>query len=65
MRLNMAQKPSSQPMAGGFFLALGPIGGGVLGMALGAPSQGLAIGSALGVVAAIAVFAIDWYRRRA
>lgn len=54
----MAQPPS--PSAGGAFIALGAIGGSVIGFLVDQTSAGLFAGTALGILAALAI----WWRGR-
>lgn len=56
----MTQLNQRPRMAGGIFLALGPIGGAIVGSLLGQPSAGFLAGLVLGVAAALLV----WLARR-
>ncbi len=55
----MASPPTKNPVAGGFFIAAGMIGGAVLGMFQGEPSLYMVIGLGLGCAAALAIWLID------
>lgn len=51
---------TNSPSAGGFPIAMGAIGGAVLGVLAGQPSIGFLAGLALGIAAAVAI----WLRGR-
>ena len=53
----------SSARAGGFFLTACILGGLVVGIAIGNPMQGVLIGTAAGVVLAVATWLIDRSRR--
>lgn len=55
-------KPTPSPLAGGFPIALGALGGTIVGLATGEPSIGFLIGLGLGVILALAIWLFD--RRR-
>ena len=58
----MASKPPSRtPLAGGALIALGAMGGAVIGQLLYEPIPGLLTGIGLGVVASIAMW---WFNLR-
>ncbi len=59
---NRAPKPAPKaaPMAGGFFMALGMLGGGAIGIFLGESSAGMIIGLSAGNVIALLI----WFRDR-
>jgi len=54
----MASNPP--PAAGGFLVAVGILGGAILGFAAGEPTQGLLLGLAIGIALALAI----WWRTR-
>ncbi|MFM9978713.1 MAG: hypothetical protein ACKVOP_11795 [Sphingomonadaceae bacterium] len=56
----MADEPRN-PLGGGIFIALGAVGGVVLGRVYGQPSLGLIAGVAIGVAIALLIF---WRERR-
>ena len=56
-------KPTPSSAAGGFFIALGALGGTVVGIALRQPSMGFLSGLAIGALIALAVWLIDRRRR--
>jgi hypothetical protein len=58
----MAQPPSRSPVAGGALIALGAIGGAVVGFILYQPTEGFLVGTAAGIGMAVAIWLID--RRR-
>jgi hypothetical protein len=58
----MANTPTKNPIAGGFFIAAGMLGGAILGAFNGQPSLYMIIGLGLGCAAALAIWLID--RRR-
>jgi len=56
-------QPTPSSAAGGFFIALGALGGTVVGIALRQPSIGFLSGLAIGALIAVAVWLIDRRRR--
>jgi hypothetical protein len=50
---------STAPAAGGCLIALGVIGGGILGMTQGHAQRWVLIGAAIGIGAAIVIWLID------
>ena len=52
-------KPEKTRMAGGFFVALGLLGGAIAGVAKGQPSIGMVAGLGLGMAAALFVWFLD------
>jgi hypothetical protein len=56
------QTPSRSPMAGGFIIAIGVIGGALIGAVKGQPTIGFLIGFGIGAVIAAAIGLIG--RRR-
>jgi len=49
----------SEARGGGIWIAVGAIGGAVIGRFLGQPSAGLVIGAGLGIVIAVALWLVD------
>ena len=47
------------PMAGGFFLMAAILCGAVWGISIGNPAKGLLMGTAIGIVIALAIWLID------
>lgn len=50
---------SKSPMAGGFILAVGTIGGTAIGVSLGQPTIGFLVGLGIATVIAIAIWLVD------
>ena len=59
----MATPPTRNPLAGGFFIAAGMLGGAILGAFQGEPSLYMVIGLGLGCAIALAIWLIDRARR--
>ena len=59
----MATPPRKNPVAGGFFIAAGLLGGAILGTFRGEPSLYMVIGLAIGCALALAIWLIDRSRR--
>lgn len=59
----MKQTHPTSPVAGGAAIALGAIGGVIIGSSQGQPSLGLLAGTGLGIAIAIAVWLRDKARR--
>jgi len=55
----MARKSSSAPAAGGVLIAIGAVGGAVVGLFLGEPSKGFLLGIGAGIGMAIAIWLLD------
>lgn len=55
----MAKPSSRNPVAGGFFIAAGMLGGAVIGIFQGEPSLYMVAGLALGCAVALAIWLID------
>lgn len=55
----MAKNSSRSPAAGGVLIAIGAIGGAIVGMFLGEPSKGFLIGTGAGIGMAIAIWLLD------
>lgn len=55
------EKPaaSKAPLAGGFFIAIGMLGGAGVGVAAGEPSAGMVIGLGLGVAVAALIWLLN------
>jgi uncharacterized membrane protein (UPF0136 family) len=51
------------PQAGGFLLALSIIAGTLIGGLMGQPSVGLLVGTAAGILIAVAIWLVDRARR--
>lgn len=62
MGAGMATPPSSPARGAGFFIAIGAIGGAIIGGRLGQASIGLLVGIAAGIAVSVALWLID--RRR-
>lgn len=61
----MASKPPIRtPLAGGFLIAAGAMGGAVIGQLLQEPIPGFLIGTAAGVALAVAMWLLDVRSRR-
>jgi hypothetical protein len=58
----MERKSTTAPAAGGVLIAIGAVGGAVIGLFLGEPSKGFLIGLGGGIGMAIAIWLLD--RRR-
>jgi uncharacterized membrane protein YccC len=58
------QPAAAAPLAGGFLIAFGAVSGAVIGIFLGQPSAGAAIGLGLGCLAAVAMVFIRPKRKR-
>jgi uncharacterized membrane protein len=59
----MASKPPTRtPLAGGALIALGALGGAVIGQLLYAPIPGLLIGTGLGIAVSIAMWLLNLQR---
>ncbi|WP_375272212.1 hypothetical protein [Sphingomonas sp.] len=56
-------QPTPSSAAGGFFIALGALGGTIAGLSLRQPSLGFLAGLAIGAAIALAVWLIDRRRR--
>ncbi len=61
-RGGMATPPSRSPIAGGVLIALGAVGGAIVGFIVRQPTECFLIGTAAGIGMAIAIWLID--RRR-
>ena len=61
-RGGMATSPSRSPIAGGVLIALGAVGGAIVGLIVRQPTGCFLIGTAAGVGMAVAIWLID--RRR-
>lgn len=55
----MASPPPKNRIAGGFFIAAGMLGGGILGAFSGQPSLYMVIGLALGCAIALGIWFVD------
>lgn len=55
----MNDTPSSSPLGGGILLAIGSIGGAIVGTVMGQPSIGLVAGVVLGALGATAIWLWD------
>ncbi|MEH3107668.1 MAG: hypothetical protein PGN09_10395 [Sphingomonas fennica] len=60
----MAPPPAPPSRAAGVFLAIGAIGGAILGARAGQPSAGLLIGLGAGIAIALALWLYDRSRAR-
>ncbi|WP_267387810.1 hypothetical protein [Sphingomonas sp. GC_Shp_3] len=58
----MTPEPSNNPAAGGVLIAIGAVGGALVGLFLGEPTKGFLLGIGAGIGMAIAIWVID--RRR-
>jgi hypothetical protein len=58
----MTRKSSTEPAAGGVLIAIGAVGGAVIGLFLGEPTKGFLLGIGAGIGMAIAIWLLD--RRR-
>ncbi len=56
--------PNRPRLAGGIFIAIGMLGGAILGIIAGQPSAGMVAGLIVGAVIAISVWLFDRNRRR-
>jgi hypothetical protein len=55
----MERRSSTAPAAGGVLIAIGAIGGAVIGLFLGEPSKGFLVGLGGGIGMAIAIWLLD------
>ena len=61
----MASRPPPRtPLAGGALIALGALGGTLMGQLLYAPIQGLLVGTAIGVAISVAMWLLDVRSKR-
>lgn len=58
----MATPPSRSPVAGGALIALGAVGGALVGFIIRQPTEAFLVGTAAGIGMAVAIWLID--RRR-
>ena len=55
----MPETPKRNPSAGGFLIAMGVLGGAVIGFAVGQPTIGLLVGAVTASAIALAMWARD------
>ncbi len=57
------QQPKQNALGGGIFIAIGLLGGAIIGVFMGEPSIGMVVGLAAGIAAAGLVWIIDRKRQ--